>query len=65
MEIEIDGPRCIAAGMCVVAAPNVFDQDEDDGTVLLLTKELDPSEIQAVREAVLVCPASALTLHES
>ena len=30
------GPPCIGSGMCVVTAPAVFDQDDDEGLVVLL-----------------------------
>ncbi|MFF0087030.1 ferredoxin [Streptomyces canus] len=32
MRIDVDADRCVGAGQCVMAAPKVFDQN-DDGTV--------------------------------
>nr|WP_280346715.1 ferredoxin [Nocardia neocaledoniensis] len=64
MRISADRDRCIGAGMCALLAGSVFDQDDNDGRVLLL----DPApatEHTAVREAVEACPSGAITLQES
>ena len=41
-------------------APRTFDQDEEDGTVVLLTDEPAAGEEDAVRQAELGCPAAAI-----
>ncbi|MDF3288193.1 ferredoxin [Streptomyces silvisoli] len=33
MELSIDRERCVGAGMCALTAPDVFDQDPEDGRV--------------------------------
>ncbi|MGW0196465.1 ferredoxin [Nonomuraea sp. NPDC003201] len=62
MNVTVDTDKCCGAGSCVLLAPEVFDQGEDDGIVILL----DPSPAEplhaAVREAAAVCPAAAITL---
>jgi ferredoxin len=64
MKIVIDEDRCVAAGQCVAAAPDVFDQREDDGVVVLLD-EHPPAELAGdVREAAAVCPALAIRIEE-
>jgi len=64
MRVTIDQSRCIAAGQCVLNAPEVFDQREEDGLVELLISE--PPE--ALREetwlAAQLCPAGVITVHE-
>jgi ferredoxin len=62
MRIKADTERCIGAGMCALTAPAVFDQSEDDGTVLLLQAEPPADQEGAVRRAVQVCPSGALSL---
>jgi ferredoxin len=64
MKVEIDRDRCVASGQCVLAAPAVFDQREDDGMVTLLTSELPPDQVDAVREAAFLCPAQVITVTE-
>ncbi|NUT46430.1 MAG: ferredoxin, partial [Saccharothrix sp.] len=36
MKVEVDQDRCAGSGMCALTDPAVFDQDEVDGTVVLL-----------------------------
>jgi ferredoxin len=62
MEIKADTGVCIGAGMCVLTAPEVFDQSEDDGTVVLLDPDPPASLEAAVRRAVQMCPSGALSL---
>lgn len=59
MHIDADRDACIAAGNCVMVADAVFDQD-DDGVVVLLGDEVPPGEEERAREAIKLCPASAL-----
>lgn len=61
MKVEADHDSCITAGNCVMVADAVFDQD-DDGVVVVLTDEVPAGEEEHAREAVKLCPASALKL---
>ncbi|MGW4967302.1 ferredoxin [Nonomuraea sp. NPDC004186] len=65
MKITIDEPKCVASGQCVLIAPEVFDQRDEDGMVVLLTETPEPGLHQAVRESALACPAAAIHLAES
>jgi ferredoxin len=60
MRIAADRDLCIGAGMCVVNAPAVFDQDEDDGLVMVLVDEPDGPDAAAAGKAVGLCPSGAL-----
>ncbi|GAA5086118.1 ferredoxin [Nocardia iowensis] len=64
MRISADRERCIGSGMCALVAPDLFDQDENDGRVRLLAPKLH-SGLSAAREAVDACPAMALEIDES
>lgn len=64
MTIEVDLESCIGAGLCVMAAPDVFDQDPGDGRVVLLVAEPSASQVEGVREAVSLCPTAVLKLRE-
>jgi ferredoxin len=59
VKIAADRDVCIGAGMCVMNAEAVFDQD-DDGIVLVLVEEPDAADEAAAREAVSLCPSGAL-----
>jgi len=60
--LHVDRERCIGAGMCALTAPEVFDQDPDDGRVILLHAE-PPSTAHhaAARMAAGVCPSGVIT----
>ncbi|GAA3387431.1 ferredoxin [Streptomyces roseoviridis] len=62
MDVRVDRGRCLGAGMCALTAPAVFDQDEDDGLVLVLDARPAADLRAAVRVAAGVCPAAAITL---
>lgn len=64
MNVEVDQPRCVAAGHCIAAAPEVFDQRDEDGVVVLLDENPPEHEHENVREAALLCPSAAITVHE-
>ncbi|MGW2280978.1 ferredoxin [Streptomyces sp. NPDC001770] len=63
MRVKVDQPKCVASGQCVLAAPTVFDQD-DDGIVQVLVDRPDAVDHEDVRESVAVCPAAAIWLEE-
>jgi ferredoxin len=64
MKVEVDVPRCVASGQCVLVAPEVFDQRDEDGIVVLLDDAPPPGQHAAVRESALVCPAAAIRVTE-
>ena len=65
MKVSIDTEKCVAAGQCVVLAPETFDQREDDGVVVLLNETPPEAHHEQVREAAMVCPAAAIHLAEA
>ncbi|MFI2612644.1 ferredoxin [Kitasatospora sp. NPDC018619] len=64
MLVRIDQDKCCGAGHCVLAAPDVFDQREEDGIVVLLDAEPPAPLHRAVQDAAAVCPAAAITLEQ-
>ncbi|MFI6441249.1 ferredoxin [Streptomyces sp. NPDC050759] len=64
MKVELEADKCVASGQCVVAAMNVFDQD-DDGIAILLTEQVGDDQVDDVKEAVAVCPAAAIRLVQA
>jgi len=63
-KVHVDEDLCIGAGQCVLAAPKIFDQDEQ-GLVVLLDAH-PPSELHdAARKAAKLCPARAITILET
>jgi ferredoxin len=46
----------------VLAAPDVFDQEDDDGTVIVLQAQPAVDQERSVQRAARLCPASAITV---
>lgn len=63
-KVHVDADKCVGAGQCVLAAPDVFDQD-DDGIVVLLDASPGPHLHAAARKAAKLCPALAIRIEES
>ncbi|MEV7009135.1 ferredoxin [Streptosporangium sp. NPDC051022] len=64
MKVIVDEGRCCGAGQCVLIAPEVFDQRDEDGIVVLLEPEPAADRHAAVREAAAVCPAAAIRVED-
>ncbi|WP_320775390.1 ferredoxin [Streptomyces sp. CRN 30] len=64
MKITVDEEKCCGAGQCVLIAPEVFDQRDEDGIVVLLDAEPPAVHHDAARESAGVCPAAAIHLDE-
>jgi ferredoxin len=64
MRIVVDTDRCRGAGLCALTAPEIFDQSEDDGTVVVLDPEPPAGAHDAVRLAESLCPNAVIRLEE-
>ncbi|HET6707173.1 ferredoxin [Amycolatopsis sp.] len=64
MKIIADTGKCVGAGQCVLTEPSLFDQSEEDGTVIVLDNQPEGELVEKAREAVHVCPSQALSLQE-
>ncbi|MFB7933690.1 MULTISPECIES: ferredoxin [Streptomyces] len=65
LRIEVDRDRCAGAGMCALTAPEVFDQDDEEGLVVLLRPDPPPEHRPTARMAAGLCPAGAITVGEN
>lgn len=64
LRIVVDRDRCVGAGQCVLSEPAVFDQNDDDGQVVLLVQRPGADLLDRVYDAVDLCPGRALRLAE-
>ncbi|CDR05607.1 ferredoxin [Streptomyces iranensis] len=62
MHVTGDREVCVGAGQCVFAAPDVFDQDEDEGLVLVLQEYPGEARRETVEEAADTCPSGAVRI---
>ena len=65
MKVKLDQDKCVSGGQCVFAAPEVFDQREEDGVAVLLMEDIPAGLVDGVREAADICPALAIKLEEN
>ena len=63
MKVLVDEEKCCGAGSCVLLAPDVFDQRDEDGIVVLLDATPAAELHAAVREAANVCPGAAIRVE--
>lgn len=64
LQVHADRERCVGAGQCLLAAPEIFDQADEDGVVVVLQPNPPIEAVAQVRAAVEACPARALALTE-
>jgi len=63
MRVIIEEDKCCGAGQCVLAAPTVFDQREEDGIVVLLDENPPDDRLEEVKQAIRLCPALAIKVE--
>lgn len=62
MRIRVEPGRCAASGLCVILVPEVFDQAEEDGTVLLRMSQVGAVLHDRITAAAARCPSGAITV---
>ena len=63
MRVVVDWDLCESNGLCMAAAPEIF-QLQDDDTLLILQETPDESLRGKVTDAVRACPKQAISLQE-
>jgi ferredoxin len=60
--VVLDLGRCQGYANCVMAAPDIFDIDEEVGTAILLQETPDDALRAAAEDAVRQCPTEAISV---
>jgi len=63
IRIHVDPQKCVGAGQCVRNVPEVFDQREHDGIVVLLTQTAPDALAPYLKKAVQLCPSQAIQIE--
>ena len=64
MKLTVDQDVCASAGNCVMNAPELFDQRDEDGVVVLLNANPTDDQVEGARKAAAFCPAMAIQIEE-
>ncbi|MCV7234598.1 ferredoxin [Mycobacterium branderi] len=64
MKVTVEQDKCVSSGNCVMQAPDVFDQREEDGSVVLLNESPPAEHADGARAAAGGCPAQAIHIEE-
>jgi ferredoxin len=64
MQLIVNRDLCVGAGQCVLSTPELFDQSDEDGQVLLKAGHPGPDTAENARVAVYLCPSGALALAD-
>lgn len=64
LEVVVDRSCCLGSGNCFYTDPDVFDQSEQDGTVILVNPNPSDEHRDAVLFAARLCPGQAITVRE-
>jgi ferredoxin len=62
VHVIVDWNLCESNGLCVMAAPEVFELQDDD-SLLVLQETPDESLRDKVADAARTCPKRAISLH--
>ena len=63
MRVKTDVAKCQGYGNCAAIDEDHFDLD-DDGLVVVLREQVDPTEEETAAEAVRSCPVAAIWLGD-
>jgi ferredoxin len=64
MKVTLDEGLCEAHGECVLAAPEVFDLDEDSDIAVVLDANPPEDQREKVVMAARLCPVAAITVED-
>jgi ferredoxin len=64
MKVSVEQDKCASSGNCVMHAPEIFDQRDDDGVVLVLDENPPAEQAESARKAEAGCPALAIHIEE-
>jgi ferredoxin len=65
MKVVADRSVCCGSGQCTLAAPTLFDQDEDTALVVVLDVNPPEADRPLVIAAIERCPTGAISVRDN
>ncbi|MQW77600.1 ferredoxin [Nocardioides sp. dk4132] len=62
MKVKVDGSICQGHTLCAMAAPKVFQLDDEDGHASPVSETVPPELEASAHEAARSCPEQAITI---
>ena len=62
MKVKVDGTYCQGHTLCAMAAPQVFQLDDEDGHASAISEDVAPELEGSAREAQRSCPEQAISI---
>lgn len=64
MRVKVDADRCQGHAMCILACPELFLLNDDDGHAYVEDEQVPAGFEEAVRQAERGCPEQAILIFE-
>lgn len=61
MKVKVEGSICQGHTLCAMAAPRVFQLDDEDGHATAISEDVPPELEGSAHEAARSCPEQAIT----
>lgn len=65
MRVSAESQTCAVSSLCVYRAPQVFDQDKEEGTVVVIDPQPSAELHEAVLSAERACPTRSIHVDRS
>jgi ferredoxin len=65
MRVSADSQTCAVSSLCVYRVPQVFDQDKEEGTVVVINPQPPPELHEAVLSAERACPTRSIHVDKA
>ena len=63
MRVRVDPELCQGHTLCALAAPDVFEFDDNEGHAFVSGEEVPPGREEAVTRAASTCPEGAIVVE--
>jgi ferredoxin len=62
MQVRIDPEVCQGHTLCALAAPDIFQLNDEDGHAYVVAADVPPGQEELARKAAATCPEGAISI---